>query len=80
MSLFGLVPAAPEVPTDSRLIPEMGLRNAAIGVATGMFLVPAIVAIIAAIVWIFYPLDRKALVKLRAELEIMHEKKRKERL
>jgi Na+/melibiose symporter-like transporter len=80
MSLFGLIPAAPDDPTNSRLIPEMGLRNAAIGVAVGMFLVPAIVAIIGAIIWKFYPLDKKALVNLRADLEIMHKKKRKERL
>ncbi|MHA1111958.1 MAG: MFS transporter [Promethearchaeota archaeon] len=80
MSLFGLVPAAPEIITDSRLIPEMGLRNAAIGVAVGMFLVPSIVAIIGALFWIRYPLNKEALIKLRAELKIMHEKKRAERL
>ena len=59
MGVFGLNPAAPDVPTDSRLIPEMGLRSAAIGVAVGMFLVPAIVATIGAIVWKFYPLNKK---------------------
>jgi GPH family glycoside/pentoside/hexuronide:cation symporter len=80
MALFGLIPAAPDVPTDSRLIPTMGLRNAAIGVAVGVFLIPAIVATIGAIVWAFYPLGKKQLQKLRAELKIMHDKKRAERL
>ncbi|MBN2157033.1 MAG: MFS transporter [Candidatus Lokiarchaeota archaeon] len=80
MSLFGLVPAAPEDPTNSRLIVEMGFRNAALGVALGVFLVPAIVAIIGAIAWKFYPLDKHTLAEMRIRLEKMHKKKREERL
>ncbi|MCP4762422.1 MAG: hypothetical protein GY870_11625 [archaeon] len=57
-----------------------GYSNAVTGVAVAMFLCPAILALIGVICWQWYPLDRKALEKLRADLDVLHTKKRAERL
>ncbi len=80
MEKYGLTPASPEDPTDSTLVVTQGFGNAAIGVAWGAFLFTAILALIGAFFWIWYPLDKESLKEMRAELEKLHEKKRAERL
>jgi Na+/melibiose symporter-like transporter len=80
MSIYGLVPASPDDPTDTALVVRDGYASAVIGVATAAFLFAAILAIIGVITWLWYPLDRAAIADMRTRLRDMHEKKRVERL
>ncbi|MHA1820749.1 MAG: MFS transporter [Promethearchaeota archaeon] len=80
MGSFGLLPASPDDPVNTALVVTQGFRNATLGVASAAFLFPGILAVLGAISWYFYPLDRKRLKEVRAYLDELHEKKRKERL
>ncbi len=80
MGLFGLLPANPDDPSDATLVARAGYPNAILGVAIATLLVPGILAAIGAVAWHWYPLDRKALVELHKTLDVIHEKKRAERL
>ncbi len=80
MTLYGLTSATIDDPTESRLIATDGFANATLGVATGVFLFPAILAMLGIIFWVPYPLTGKKLVKLREDLEVLHKQKREERL
>ncbi|MCP4761954.1 MAG: hypothetical protein GY870_09230 [archaeon] len=81
ISFFGL---RAEIGSVDELSPTLtwyfSYSDAIIGVAVAMFLCPAILALIGVICWQWYPLDRKALEKLRADLDVLHTKKRAERL
>jgi GPH family glycoside/pentoside/hexuronide:cation symporter len=61
-------------------VPSGDYNFAVIGVAVATLLVPSILAIIGAIAWHWYPLDRKALDTMHAELAKIHDHKRSERL
>lgn len=78
MSLFGLVSSENEFA--SALEVKQGFRRATIGVACGVFLYPAILSILGAIAWIWYPLTRERLQEIQARLVIMHQEKRKKRI
>jgi GPH family glycoside/pentoside/hexuronide:cation symporter len=79
IAAYGLVPVSPDDPQTALKVTQ-GFDQAVIGVATAGFLFTAILAIIGVISWFWYPLDRKALIELRANLEKIHAQKRDERL
>ncbi len=80
IAAFGLVPANPEDHIDTALKQVKGFDMATIGVAAAVFLFGGIVALLGIISWTWYPLDKKALKKMRKELALIHEEKRKTRL
>nr|MDO8112858.1 MFS transporter [Candidatus Sigynarchaeota archaeon] len=80
MAAFGLLPANAGDPTDTAMVARGGYPNAMLGVAVVALLVPSILAVIGAIAWKWYPLDRKKLEDLHTALVSIHEKKRAERL
>lgn len=80
LTLYGLVPSDPNDPTAEPITPTLGIGSAIKGVATGVFLMPAVFALIGAILWHWYPLGKKHIAEMRIELEELHAKKREERL
>lgn len=70
MGAFGLIPASDEF--GAALIADDGYKSATIGVATAGFLFPSILALLGLIVWVFYPLNQKALNEMRKKLKILH--------
>ncbi|MHA1618290.1 MAG: MFS transporter [Promethearchaeota archaeon] len=80
LTVYGLVATDPENPIEEPINPSQGTGNAIIGVATGVFLLPAVLALIGAIVWIWYPLNSKKIAEMKVTLDKMHQKKREERL
>ncbi|MHA2001112.1 MAG: MFS transporter [Promethearchaeota archaeon] len=80
LKVYGLIPTDPNSPVSDPITPSQGIGNAIIGVATGVFLLPGILALLGAIGWIFYPLNAKRLTEMRVDLAKLHEKKRRERL
>lgn len=83
MALYGLVPANPDDPLVSSgltLAANSTWPRAIMGVGVAVFLVPAILALIGAIFWYWYPIDRKMEEEIRLKLEELHVKKRNERL
>ncbi|MEX2719195.1 MAG: MFS transporter, partial [Candidatus Sigynarchaeota archaeon] len=81
MAAFGFVNLSGDPSLPALGVPPGGsYPHAVIGVAVATLLVPAILATIGAIAWKWYPLDRKALDAMHAELQKMHDQKRAERL
>ncbi|WP_371802571.1 MFS transporter [Candidatus Lokiarchaeum ossiferum] len=80
LALYGLVPSNPEDPTAEPITPTLGIGNAIKGVATGVFLMPAIFALIGAILWFWYPLGKEHIAEMRIKLEELHAQKRADRL
>ncbi len=80
LATFGLIASKPDDPTAEPIIPTQGIGNAMIGVALGVFLMPAVMALIGALLWTKYPLGKPEIAAMRIELEKLHEKKRAERL
>jgi Na+/melibiose symporter-like transporter len=80
LAAFGLkqVGTDPSMPTLG--VPSGDYNMAVIGVAVAALLVPSILATIGAVAWKWYPLDRKALDTMHAELSKIHDHKRAERL
>lgn len=78
--IYGLVPTDPDSPISEPINASQGTGNAIIGVATGVFLLPAILALIGAIAWFWYPLNSKKIAEMKIELDVLHAKKREERL
>jgi Na+/melibiose symporter-like transporter len=75
---FGLVPT--EDLAGPALIVEYGFKDATIGVAVAVLLLPGLMAFIGAVVFAWYPLNRQKLDEIRPALELMHQEKRAARL
>ena len=80
LTIYGLVATDPDSPISEPINASKGTGNAIIGVATGVFLLPAILALIGAIAWFWYPLNGKKIAEMKIELDALHAKKREERL
>ena len=80
LAIYGLVATDPDSPISEPIYASLGTGNAIIGVATGVFLLPAILALIGAIVWHWYPLNGKKIAEMKIQLDEMHAKKREQRL
>ena len=80
LTIYGLVATDPDSPISEPITASQGTGNAIIGVATGVFLLPAVLALIGAIAWIWYPLNGKKIAEMKIELDALHAKKREERL
>lgn len=62
------------------LTAALGFKNATIGVSVAVLLVPGVLALIGALVFLKYPLNRQKMAEVQVELARMHAVKRKERL
>ncbi len=80
LTVYGLVATDPDSPIEEPINPSQGTGNAIIGVATSVFLLPAVLALIGAIAWIWYPLNGKKIAEMKVTLDAMHLQKREERL
>ena len=80
LTIYGLVATDPDSPISEPINASKGTGNAIIGVATGVFLLPAVLALIGAIVWIWYPLNGKKIAEMKIQLDELHVKKREQRL
>ncbi|MHA1474046.1 MAG: MFS transporter [Promethearchaeota archaeon] len=80
LAIYGLVATDPDSPISEPINASQGTGNAIIGVATGVFLLPAVLALIGAIAWFWYPLNGKKIAEMKIELDALHAKKREERL
>ena len=80
LAIYGLVATDPDSPISEPITPTQGTGDAIIGVATGVFLLPAVLALIGAIAWIWYPLNGKKIAEMKIQLDELHAKKREERL
>ncbi len=80
LTLYGLIASNPDDPTAEPITPTLGIGNAIRGVAIGVFLMPAIFALIGAILWHWYPLGKNEIADMRIQLEKLHAQKKAERL
>lgn len=80
LSLYGLIPTDPDSLISEPINPSLGTGSAIIGVSTAVFLLPAVLALIGAIAWLWYPLNGKKIAEMKVTLDEMHQKKRAERL
>lgn len=75
MTAFGLI----YVDAVGGLSATQGLAAASLGVNISMTLLPGIVCLIGLIIWVkFYPLTGEVVEKMKKEVSILHERKRKE--
>jgi Na+/melibiose symporter-like transporter len=75
MTAFGLI----YVVADGGLSATQGLAAASLAVNISMTLLPGIVCLIGFIIWVkFYPLTREVVEKMKKEVSILHEQRRKE--
>ncbi|TES94094.1 MAG: hypothetical protein E3J90_13150 [Promethearchaeota archaeon] len=75
MTAFGLI----YVDAVGGLSATQGLAAASLGVNISMTLLPGIVCLIGLIIWVkFYPLTGEVVEKMKKEVSILHEQKRKE--
>ncbi len=80
LTIYGLVTTDPDSPISEPINASQETGNAIIGVVTGVFLLPAVLALIGAIAWLWYPLNGKKIAEMKIELDALHAKKREERL
>ncbi|MHA1369556.1 MAG: MFS transporter [Promethearchaeota archaeon] len=80
LSIFGLQTVDPENPVEAATRVTGTYPGVLTGVAIVGFLIPSILAAIGAIVWYWYPLNKKVIMEMRAKLQKLHEIKRNERL
>ncbi len=80
LAIYGLVATGPDSPISEPIYASQGTGNAIIGVATGVFLLPAVFALIGAIAWFWYPLNGEKIAEMKIKLDELHAKKREERL
>jgi glycoside/pentoside/hexuronide:cation symporter, GPH family len=80
LAAFRLIPASASDLNTGLVVVGSDFGVAITGVSVAAFLVPAILAAIGMIAWHFFPIDRKAVENIRTHLDVVHEKKRVERI